>query len=149
MMAETHDSEEWHHCSNVDVPDAVCDGSKLEYVVGGRLGGTHVDGCEGANVVAVIHGTHGVEMLNQRGEHLHTAINILGAAEELMELGGWKTASYYHHVGVKALDVGLLSWLGSDPVGNRDKPRVGFVEYNLCQEEWHCSILAVPGGEGD
>ena len=57
-------------------------------MVGRRLGGTHVNDCKGANVVDVIFGTHGVEMLNQYREHLHTAINILRVAEELMEVGG-------------------------------------------------------------
>ena len=131
MMVDTHYGKEGHHCGKVDVSETVRDSAKLEHVSSGRLVGAHVNDSEGVNVVKSILGTHGVEMLDRRGEHLHTAIDVIQTAEKLMELGSVKTVSD-HHVGVEALTVDLLTWLCGDPVGDRVKPRVGLVRDNFC-----------------
>ena len=62
----------------------------------------------------VIFGTHGVEMLNQYGEYLHTAINILWVAEKLMEVGGWLEGglliSSYWSKGAGCRPLVLVGW---------------------------------------
>ena len=60
IIVNTHDEKEWHRGGKVDIPDTVCDCTKLEHLVSGYLGGPHVDGGKGANIVKAILGMAGV-----------------------------------------------------------------------------------------